>query len=351
MASISAEFPLLDVKGTSRRRGEQIGSAFADRIARTVLIYQSYFARPDSEIFAVADRYRAGIAAFDGRLCDEIDGMAAGADMDPRWLYALNARSELLSALSAAECTAVHYTGTPYVGQNWDWAEPLEALVVLIRAEDENGHRFLTMTEPGILAKIGLNDAGFAVCLNFLPTPKPTLGVPSHVLLRALLDARSWDSVEDILRWAGVGRSLNLLIAGSDGRGINIEFEGDSVRRMEAGAHATTHTNHYLTCAAPVDAELLENSTARLSRIQALTAPGTPASLARLKEVLSDRQHPQHAILAPYMESAGFLGRKGTICTIAMDLANRRMHIRRGNDPAAPFATIGIAVAQEAVRA
>ncbi|EKF20058.1 C45 family autoproteolytic acyltransferase/hydolase [Nitratireductor pacificus] len=351
MTSSNAEFPLLDVRGSSRRRGEQIGAAFADRIARTVSIYQAYFARPEAEIFAVADRYRTGIAAFDGRLCDEIEGIAFGADVDPRWIYALNARSELLSALSAGECTAVHYTGTPHVGQNWDWAEPLEALVVLIRSEDEQGRRFLTMTEPGILAKIGLNDAGFAVCLNFLPTPKPTLGLPSHVLLRALLEARSWEDVEDVLARAGVGRSLNLLIAGSDGRGINIEYEGDVARRLKPGVHATTHTNHYLTCIAPVDPELLENSSARLSRIRTLTAPGTPAGLDRLKEVLSDRQHDKHAILAPYADSTGFLGRKGTVCTIAMDLAARRMHIRRGNDPAGPFSAIDVMVTQEAIPA
>ncbi|MFP3340774.1 hypothetical protein R0J91_22560, partial [Micrococcus sp. SIMBA_131] len=68
---------------------------------------------------------------------------------------------------------------------------------------------------------------------------------------------------------------------------------------MEVGGAATTHTNHYLTCDAPVDAELLENSTARLDRIRTLTAPGLPTDLARLKSVLSDQEHPEHAILAP----------------------------------------------------
>ncbi|CAN0654236.1 isopenicillin-N N-acyltransferase like protein [Nitratireductor aquimarinus] len=342
MPASSRTFPLIDVWGKPEERGRQIGSALNERIARTLSIYKAYFDRPEGEILAAAAQFRDVIAAFDPRACAEMDGIADGADVDPLWIVALNARSELLSALSASECTVVQYTGTPYVGQNWDWSEKLEELVVLIRSEDERGKRFLTMTEPGMLAKVGLNDAGFGVCLNFLPTPKPTRGVPSHILLRSLLDAGSWADVEETLERAGVGRSLNLLVAGRDGRAINIEYEGDAARRMEPGGTATTHTNHYVTCKAPVDAELLENSTARLERIRALTTPGTPADLARLKTVLSDNTHPEHAILAPYRDSDGFLGRKGTICTIAMDLAERRMHIRRGNDPAVPFVEIAV---------
>lgn len=330
-------FPLLDVWGGPKERGRQIGAAFGERIAQTLFIYKAYFARPDESLLPVAAHFRGVIDSFNPQYSAEIEGIAEGAEVDPLWIYALNARSELLAALSASECTVVHYSGTPFVGQNWDWSEKLEDLVVLIRSEDERGRRFLTMTEPGILAKVGLNDAGFCVCLNFLPTPKQTNGLPSHVLLRALLDAGSWAEVEETIERAGTGRSLNLLVASADGRSINIEYEGDAARRMEAGGSATTHTNHYLTCDAPVDAELLENSTARLDRIRALTASGTPRDLARLKSVLSDQEHPEHAILAPYKDSDGFLGRKGTVCTIAMDLSQRLMHIRRGNDPDNPF--------------
>ncbi|WP_336071882.1 C45 family peptidase [Nitratireductor rhodophyticola] len=342
MPASKTRFPLIDVWGRPEERGRQIGAAFGERIDRMLSLYRAYFARPDEELLPVAAHFRGVIGAFDPHYAAEIEGIAEGAEVDPLWVYALNARSELLAALSASECTVVQYTGTPFAGQNWDWSEKLEDLVVLIRSEDERGRRFLTMTEPGILAKVGLNDAGFCVCLNFLPTPKPTNGLPSHVLLRALLDAGSWAEVEETLERAGTGRSLNLLVAGADGRGINIEYEGDAARRMEAGGTATTHTNHYLTCDAPVDAELLENSTARLDRIRALTAPGSPAGLARLKSVLSDQEHSEHAILAPYRDSEGFLGRKGTVCTIAMDLAERRMHIRRGNDPANPFHQIPV---------
>ncbi|MFC5584804.1 C45 family autoproteolytic acyltransferase/hydrolase [Nitratireductor kimnyeongensis] len=333
----TTRFPLLDVWGGPRQRGLQIGAAFGDRIAQTLALYKAYFSRPDDVLLPVVARFRAVVDGFDPRYSAEIEGIAEGAEVDPLWIHALNARSELLAAVSASECTVVHYTGTPFVGQNWDWSEELEDLVVLVRSEDERGRRFLTMTEPGLLAKIGLNDAGFCVCLNFLPTPKPTNGLPSHVLLRALLDVGSWAEVEATLERAGTDRSLNLLVASADGRCINVEYEGDAARRMEAGRPATIHTNHYLTCDAPVEAELLENSTARLDRVRALTAHGFPADLARLQSVLSDREHPEHAILAPYRDSDGFLGRKGTVCTIAMNLARRQMHIRRGNDPENPF--------------
>ena len=66
-----------------------------------------------------------------------------------------------------------------------------------------------TLTEFGVLAKIGVNDAGLGVMLNMLhhgaddqrPVGEPRIGFPVHVLLRTLLeDCASVDEARDLVR-------------------------------------------------------------------------------------------------------------------------------------------------------
>ena len=59
-----------------------------------------------------------------------------------------------------------------------------------------------TLTEAGILGKIGLNDAGLGVCLNLLSTTADggRDGTPIHVLLRQMLQScRSVDDAIELL--------------------------------------------------------------------------------------------------------------------------------------------------------
>ena len=53
------------------------------------------------------------------------------------------------------------------LAQNWDWHPDLSASTVIWIVEHDDSW-FATLTEAGILAKIGLNDAGLGVCLNIL---------------------------------------------------------------------------------------------------------------------------------------------------------------------------------------
>ena len=56
-------------------------------------------------------------------------------------------------------------------------------------------------------------------------------------------------------------------------------------------------------------------------------------SVAAMKAILSDRSHPQLPIYRHYAPDPE-LGHMGTVCTIVMDLPNRRFHVRKGNDQA-----------------
>ncbi len=129
---------------------------------------------------AVSDRWP--------ELGEEIDGLAAGAGQTAADLWVVNARTELLGGVG--ECTvAGRLEGSGVqLGQNWDWHPDLAASTVIWTVVDDE-RWFTTVTEAGMLAKLGLSSHGVATGLNFLNSTADggVDGVPIHVLLRLVL--------------------------------------------------------------------------------------------------------------------------------------------------------------------
>jgi isopenicillin-N N-acyltransferase-like protein len=152
------------------------------------------------------------------------------------------------------ECTALAVLpeasrdGNTWLAQNWDWiGEQRESLVVL-RVTDEAGRQVITLTEAGMLAKIGLNDRGVGVCLNILRSvddgKKP--GLPVHVLLRHLLDCASVDAATATAKSITHGASSNLLMADAGGRAASLELSPRGVAVIAPTNGTLAHTNPYL---------------------------------------------------------------------------------------------------------
>ncbi len=326
--------PLISLSGGPAERGEQHGAALKDRIHGMIEVYGTFFARAESEIFDIAGHFKTVINDFDADYGTEIEGIAAAAEVDPLWIYALNARSEFLSFVPATECTVMHFAGTPLLGQNWDWEERLEPLIALVRIERSDRPSILMMTEPGILGKIGLNDAGVGVCFNFLHINRPTNGVPIHILLRAILESSSIDEARGAIDRAGPGRSANILVADEQGNRFDMEFAATEQIEVEDPGDVIAHTNHYLDPEMFAVPHVLENSTFRLDRAYALAKEIEIRDRSTMARMLSDTANPGNAICQTYRLREP-LGNMGTVCTLTMDLAARNMDIRLGNDASA----------------
>lgn len=323
--------PLITLSGSPAERGEQHGTALKDRIHGMVDVYGTFFGRPESEIFDIAGHFKKVINDFEPDYGTEIEAIAGAAAVNPLWIYALNARSEFLSFVPATECTVMHFAGTPILGQNWDWEERLEPLITLARIERTDGPSILMMTEPGILGKIGLNDAGVGVCFNFLHINRPTNGVPIHILLRAILECSSIDAVRKTISRAGTGRSANILVADKSGARFDMEFAATEQIEVEDPGDVIAHTNHYMDPDMFSMPHVLENSTLRLNRAYALAQNVKTRDRETMVRMLSDTENPGNAICQTYRPREP-LGNMGTVCTLTMDLAARNMDIRLGND-------------------
>ena len=357
-------FPLIDVSGSARERGQQHGLKGRERIARSIATYARLFAYCGID-WQGAQRLGAGycdlIGDLDPALLAEIEGIAAGAGRQVDEILALNARTEILppsypgephpdqrKIISTntelgvpdwGECTAIAVkpaqsaSGRTLLAQNWDWLGAQRAALVLLRVHDAAGAALLTLTEAGMLAKIGLNRSGFGVCLNILRSADDGArpGVPVHVLLRALL-ARA--SVDDAIAFAsklGFGASSNVLCADASGATAALEFSPRGLEVIRGADAALCHTNHFLAPdAARHQASLAPSlsTVPRLERIRALAAAQRGKfSSADLQRMLRDESDGYLSICRSPDPSLAPEVCIETVASVVMDLGERVLHI------------------------
>lgn len=339
------KFPQITIEGEPYRRGLQHGEQLKIEIAETVDFYRSIFGLPESNILRLAAHFQNVIQHFNSDYMNEITGIAEGAGIDPLWIVALNARTEILThkdVSASNECTSVYLPQQSILAQNWDWGRALEPLTVLMKIVKPCGHIIRMITEPGIIGKIGLNSSGIGVCLNILTLGQKLDGLPVHIVLRALLDCRSFDAAKSLLQEQGKGKASNIIVADANGNGVDIEFCGDRSFLLEPEKDFLLHTNHYLGDAinSPNCADFA-SSYARFRKAKALLENDKDRSVAKICRLLSDESDSELPIYREYVVDDS-VHELGTVCSIVMSLAEQKMLIRKGKGEGAQFFEYGL---------
>ncbi|WP_433212985.1 C45 family autoproteolytic acyltransferase/hydrolase [Dactylosporangium sp. CS-047395] len=258
--------PLITAKGTPRKCGTTYGSVAASAIAANVANYMTRFAAAGIDAPQVRNYgalFRAASHRHAPRVAEMLDGVAEGARANVDEIYALNGRTELIYS-AAGECTAIAVlgersaSGHTLLAQNWDWHPDQRPYALLLDTADERGRRVLALTEAGMLAKAGLNDAGLGVCVNMLGSTgdRRDGGVPYHVLLRAALESAHLGAALAAVCPVPRGASINLLM----GQGLSRRHArrgdrrrgGAGRRRVPASGRRGAHPRESLReCAFP----------------------------------------------------------------------------------------------------
>ena len=162
------------------------------------------------------------------------------------------------------------------MGQNWDWhLHAFETCVVLEAVQDDGRPDYVTVVEAGLLAKAGLNSAGIGLATNTLvcSDDRGEPGVPYHVVLRGILNARSLEEAVAAVVRARRAASANYLIGGAAGYGVDLETGPggiESVYTIKPTDDLLAHANNF-TCAIDfVDTglERVPDSPGRTARMQ-----------------------------------------------------------------------------------
>lgn len=250
------------------QRGIEFGREHAEPIARTIAAYRVLFdraARRPVDLDRWGELAYRQIQLAAPELADEIGGIATGSGRSVVEQAAINARTEILAIAHrigggkpASECsTVVKLTvdGTePVAVQAWDWYAEMADNWLVWQIPHPDGRLTTTLTEYGIVGKIGINRSRVGLLLNILhhEADGETVGVPVHVLARQVLDqSADISQAVRLLTAARVSASSSLtIVAGDDAANaaVSVELNPARVGLVLPDEHGLLlHTNHFLS--------------------------------------------------------------------------------------------------------
>ena len=326
-------------------RGRATGEALADRLARVWASYASLFVRragiPEPDALAFGAATLELVRGWRPAVAEEMEGVAVGGGLEPNAVAALNARTELLAG-AVVECSTVGRVRGPegpWLSQNWDWFLDVPERCVIV-----TGPSHVTFTEAGILAKIGVNGAGLALCVDILRHPSDTrrpTATPIHLLLHQVL--ATCETIEDVaglLEEADPVASSCFTVVTSAGHGASFEVTADGVARVDPDDDGLLHhTNHFLDPRLASE-ECLGGALAKRCNRDAALTRDRPATVSQGRAALSDHDARPDPVCRHAEPGVRGLPETGTAAYVAMDLVTRTMEAGAGPTCAAVTETL-----------
>ncbi len=333
----------IEVAGTPREMGRQIGEAAGEEIrgfceaafrhiSGTVRISLTCAREIAAASIPCAEQYSPNMV-------EELRGMAEATRMTLEDLMLLQVRNQLRPEPDAG-CTSLALAGQRLiragclVAQNWDNDPALDPFTVVLTRRPAGKPALMNLTQAGLIAYIGFNEAGIGVCLNSLPAPARKLGVPHYFTVRGIYEADSLNSAVDSVRRAQRVIPANIMLATPQGL-VDLEVTIDHVhllRNAELGGIA--HTNHCLHPDLQRNNEQfpeLIQSYARQQRINSLLglSSGRQTSLVDIKAALRDHEDYPRSICRHTNDDPD-TGYWQTVFSVIIEPENRQMHVSRG---------------------
>lgn len=334
-----------------RDRGRDFGAAHPAAIAATAGKYGRLFAAAGGgpvDLSAFGREALAAIRRFSVAAASEIEGIAEGAGLPSETVAALNARTEILAALNAAqgggECSTVVLLGgpgeSPAALQTWDWHDEFADCWLVWTVEHPDGHLVHTLTEYGILGKIGVSSAGLGLNLNILHHGHDggPVKVPVHVLARSVLDsARNIGQALTLIGAARVSASSALTVTTLDAgepAALTAEVFPGGPRYVLPGPDGLLlHTNHFLDPHAARDERenrIGPDSYLRFSLLQRRLARRTGSDAGALLAAMCSHCGGGSAVCCHPEEGATLGSRYATLATVSLDVPHGAMAVRAG---------------------
>lgn len=333
-----------------RERGRELGAHFAAEVVATVASYRRLFERVAEGPFDVdlwSRRAWDTIQRVAPVHAEEIAGIAEGAGVSVHEVASVNARTELLVAANPTgqtECSTVVSLptgGRPVAVQTWDWYDAMSEGWFVWTIPFPDGRVVTTVTEFGMLAKIGVNDRGVGVMLNMLrhradapAAARGEIGHPVHLLSRTILDDAA--SVEDAVRIAAVPTSASTSLTVVDDRGDAVSVElfpggpGLLQPTHDAQGGLLVRTNHFVSDAGRdgcLAATLGVSTELRRDHLVEAFTADRPRTAARVVDTMTHHLPDGGVCRHPLTDTDPLLWHR-TLATIVIDVVARTLDAR-----------------------
>jgi len=378
----------VSVSGSALERGKNMGKHTRGKILHSLDTYERLFALCDipwSQAVQTGQTYLDAVAALSPSYIDELTGMAQGAGVDVESLFTLNCRTEILPStfLSKAmasgntdnsgnsstntgctdhtrltakpdqnimmnECTSLAIAGTDanyWLAQNWDWCGLQRAAMTVVETRDNEARHHITVTEAGMLAKIGINQYGFAVTLNILRSNKDgsPSGIPVHFLLRALLDCESVAHAAEQVSSMTFSSSSNVMVMDAEGHIASFELSPYGVKILKPQQNHLCHTNHFLHDALAAHDVGRPGNTSTLNRLQtAEHYAHENMTRADIIELLSDQSDGFESICRFADPSLPEIAQIETVTAVIMNTAEKTLSVSGAQPSLSEFVTYSL---------
>lgn len=329
------------VAGDAYDIGYQLGALARGAFERVVVRIERY--REVLEQWRDSQRARdleqAARRAFPQHL-RELEGLADGAGVAFETVFAWNCRGDFPGGgdqTPLAGCTDImarsRDSRVALMAHNEDDQPELDGECFLVDVHPLRGRRFVSFYSPGLLPghTFAWNDAGLIQTINHLRTHDQRVGVPRHLLTRAVLSCDSVDDARALIaatERAG-GFHHNLASCRGTVRMMSIEAPASGLAEHEVDA-CSAHANHLIAPSlSTVTQTVAPSSAARQARASALLCGGVH-DIDSAMCVLADEHHAQWPIRRKGQSASdpGF-----TLASVALELDNNHARWRVYRDP------------------
>ena len=354
-----APIPSISTHGNPQQCGNIVGRATQAQTLHSLKTYRKIFELCDiswNEAIEKSANYRPIVKQYCPHLLEELQGLADDSDTDEESLFALNCRTEILPAnffqramatdspVHTNECTSLAFArnhAPVWLAQNWDWVGLQRQSLVVVAAKPDNNVSYITVTEAGMLAKIGLNDRGLGVTLNILRSHNDGQqpGMPVHFLLRSLLELENVQQACEFASRLPYASSSNILLADRTGEIASLEVSPAGCKILPPDNNQLCHTNHFLhqeliTSDAGLEGNL--STTKRLARTQSDLSGLT--GFDDIKSLLSNTSDGEESICRFADTTQPEIAQTETVVGVAMNLTDNTLWVSGAQPSISEFA-------------
>jgi len=362
---ITEDFPTLLLEGSARKRGQIHGESLRSKIQEIIANWKDYLhnsrhVNPDKYIgqFIEDTNFLPSIKKWTPNLLDEVKGIAEGADidfktiyafqlLDEEWLYGRTTQLKKQGPASSSCSSLGIWKQADYPAlqaQNMDIPDYSDGFQILLHVKHSSSSiESYIFSYAGLIILNGMNNRPIGVCCNTLSQLNHSAeGLPVAFILRGILEQPTQEEAIKFIHEIKHASGQNYIIGGKE-KVFDYECSTNKICQFipYQGARLVYHTNHPLVnddqsmykeflkkTTSGKKKQGLSNSEIRFQSLQSrLKYLSSKITVEKVKSILSAHDDPQNPVCRHKKPGGGSM----TIgCTIMVLSSSPEFHLAPG---------------------